>query len=334
VPRELAVVRVPLFEEGVASFGRFLGSVGEAGGFAGKELLADQTVVDHVEGVLEHSLRSGGLCPDFCRPFEGDRLEFGVGHRGVHHPHRLGLVGAVVVSQEEDLPGPLLADHPRQVGRSKASVEAGDVGVGLLEQAVLRAGDGEVAHHMERVAAADRPTGNHRKHDLGHEPDQPLALQNVEPPQLGPIDTMGGLVLGILVAVDAPDSLIASRTECPPAILGRRTVARKQDHPDVGGLAGVIKSRIELVDGVRPEGVANLGSVKGNADGALTDGSVIGDVGEGEFLDLGPVGGIEMLGDHGLNVDTTPRFGAYDRHQGSRTTRQQGFGIAPEQGLE
>jgi hypothetical protein len=65
----------------------------------------------------------------------------------------------------------------------------------------------------------------------------------------------------------------------------------------------MIKSDIKLVDGVRPEGVANLGTVKCYAHGALPDRPVIGDVGKRVSLYLCPAAGIEMLGDHRENVD-------------------------------
>jgi hypothetical protein len=56
--------------------------------------------------------------------------------------------GAVVVAQEEDFAGALLADLTSQERGAVATVEAGDVGVGLLEDSVLFTGDGEIAHHV------------------------------------------------------------------------------------------------------------------------------------------------------------------------------------------
>jgi hypothetical protein len=64
----------------------------------------------------------------------------------------------------------------------------------------------------------------------------------------------------------------------------------------------VIERAVQLVDGLRPEGVAHLGPVEGDAHGAGVDGAVIGDVGEVEAGDRLPRGGVEDLGDH------DPRF--------------------------
>ena len=71
----------------------------------------------------------------------------------VDHAHRVRVLGAVDVAEEEDLARELLADLARQVGRAEAAVEAADVGVGLLEPGVLAAGQGEVADHVQAVPA-------------------------------------------------------------------------------------------------------------------------------------------------------------------------------------
>jgi hypothetical protein len=68
-------------------------------------------------------------------------------------------------------------------------------------------------------------------------------------------------------------------------------------------LAGVVEGFIQLVDGVRPKGVANLGSVKGDSHCSLIQGPVIGDVSETEPVDDLPPGFIKVFGDHKLNVD-------------------------------
>ena len=60
-------------------------------------------------------------------------------------PIRCASSARVVAAEEEDLAGPLLADLAGQVGRAEAAVEARDVGVGLLEDRVLGAGERQVA---------------------------------------------------------------------------------------------------------------------------------------------------------------------------------------------
>ena len=55
--RVVRPVRVALLEEGVAPLGGLIRAVREPGRFTGEQLLTDKTVIDHVEGVLEHPLR-------------------------------------------------------------------------------------------------------------------------------------------------------------------------------------------------------------------------------------------------------------------------------------
>lgn len=61
-PRSVVVgkrrpVGVALLEKRVAPFDRLVGAVGEACGLTGKQLLADDAVIDRVERVLQHSNR-------------------------------------------------------------------------------------------------------------------------------------------------------------------------------------------------------------------------------------------------------------------------------------
>ena len=133
---------------------------------------------------------------------------------------------------------------------------------------------------MQAVPAAGRPARHDADHDLGHEADQPLHLEDVQAPgPAGSIDS-ARLRAGVLVAVRAADALVAAGAERPPAVLRRRSVAGEQHAADVGRHAGVVEGGVQLVDGVRPEGVAHLRAVEGDAHGALVDGAVVRDVGE------------------------------------------------------
>jgi len=58
----------------------------------------------------------------------------------------------------------------------------------------------------------------------------------------------------------------------------------------------VIEYAIQLVDRVRPEGVADLGSIEGDADHRRPNRSVVGDVGQREPLDRLPDAGIDEAG--------------------------------------
>ena len=69
----------------------------------------------------------------------------------------------------------------------------------------------------------------------------------------------------------------------------------------------MIERAVQLIDGVRAEGVADLGPVEGDADRATVHGAVVGDVGEGKPLDLTPPLRFEDLRDHGPILANPPR---------------------------
>lgn len=60
----------------------------------------------------------------------------------------------------------------------------------------------------------------------------------------------------------------------------------------------MIECGVQLVDGVRTEGVANLGSIERDANSTDVAGSVIRNVGEVEPLDGVPRGWVEYLRSH------------------------------------
>ena len=68
-------------------------------------------------------------------------LELGVRHDAVDRAHLVGALRRVLLGEEEDLARELLADLAREVRRAVAGVERADIGVRLLEPAVLGAGD-------------------------------------------------------------------------------------------------------------------------------------------------------------------------------------------------
>ena len=234
---------------------------------------------------------------------ERDLFQARVVHDAVDHPHHRGLLGGVVPAQEEDLPGALLPDHAGQVRAPVAAIEAGYVGVRLFEDGVLATGEGHVADHVETVSTADGPTGHDRDDHLGHEPDEALYFQDVQATEPPRIDRLLGLPLGVLVAVAAPNALVAARAEGPSAILGGGPVAGEQHAAHVAGEARVLEGSEELVDRSWAEGVAHFRPVEGDADGAVLLRAVVGDVLEvGEAGDLLPAGGVENLGDHGARA--------------------------------
>src|SRR5699024_2543596 len=109
-----------------------------------------------------------------------------------------------------------------------------------------------------------------------------------------------GLPFGVLVAGPAADALITAGAERPPAIAGGRSVAGQQHAAHVAGHPGVVERLVELVDGVRAEGVPDLRAVERDAHGAAARAflraAVVGDVGEVEARDGLPHGRVEQLG--------------------------------------
>lgn len=109
-------VGVAFLQEGVAAFDRLVGHVSQAGGLTCEDLLAHETVVEEVEGELQHPLGVGRLAEDLLGHGQRRGLKLFVVDDlvdGAHVCHVLGRVGA---AEEEDLAGLLLADHLRQVG--------------------------------------------------------------------------------------------------------------------------------------------------------------------------------------------------------------------------
>lgn len=149
VPGVRRPVGLALLEELVASLLCLVGHVRQSSGLAGEELLADQSVVEEVEGVLQHPLGGGALAVDLAAPLEGDLLELRVLDDPVDGTHGVHLVGGVLLGEEEDLAGELLADHLGEVRRAVTAVEGAHVGVGLLEPRVLLRGQRQVAHDVQ-----------------------------------------------------------------------------------------------------------------------------------------------------------------------------------------
>ena len=160
---------------------------------------------------------------------------------------------------------------------------------------------------MEAVPTAGGPAGHHADDDLRHEADQALAPRGCAGARPRPGSIVSArLALGVLVAVRPRMRWSPPRAERPAAVLRRRTVAGQEHAADVGRHPGVVERAVELVDGVRAEGVADLGPVEGDADGAVVDGPVVGDVGEVEAGDLVPAGRVEELRDDSCSFGHRP----------------------------
>src|SRR5918994_2027251 len=234
VVRKASPVRLPLLQEGVATLDRFIGHVGQPGGFAREDLLADHPIVDRVEGELQHPLSRRALATNDLGPVQADALQLIVRHDGIDHAHPIGILRTVGTAQEEDFSGELLPDLTGQVGGAETGVEGADIGVRLLEASLLGTGQAQVAHHVQAVPTPGGPAVDEGDHDLGHEADQPLDLQNVQPTHR--CRTYVGWLVSHRKRVTAagPDPLITAAAECPPAVLRRRAVAGQQYCSHVG----------------------------------------------------------------------------------------------------
>src|SRR6185503_2071825 len=103
------------------------------------------------------------------------------------------------------------------------------------------------------MAAAGRPAGDQADHDLRHEADQPLALQDVQASEPGPVDGLGGLAVRVLISRPPADALVAAGAEGPRVALRARPVAGEQHAADVARRTRMLEVPQQLVDRVRAE---------------------------------------------------------------------------------
>ena len=141
-----------------------------------------------------------------------------MGNNFVDRSHVEHLLCAVFTAQEENLACKLLADLAGEICRAEAAIEAGDVGVGLLELRMLCTRKREIAHNMETVTAASSPPRNNTDHDFWHEANQSLYLKDVESTASRRVNRVGSFAVGVFVAVLAPNTLIAAGAEGPTTV--------------------------------------------------------------------------------------------------------------------
>jgi hypothetical protein len=82
-----------------------------------------------------------------------------------------------------------------------------------------------------------------------------------------------------------------------PPSLGEGPLPVIQHDAHVAPLPRVVEHAVELVDGVRAERVAHLGTIEGHAHDAERDVAVVREVGEREPGDVLPLRGVEERGD-------------------------------------
>src|SRR5919204_287159 len=132
----------------------------EQRGVAGELLQAGQPLGRSVERGFDEPQRGRTLFEDLAAPLDCRVLQLGQRDDRVDQAHLQRLLGRILATQEPDLLGLLVADEPSQQRRSVARVEAADARPGLPEACVV-SGDGQVADHVQHVAAADGVARDH-----------------------------------------------------------------------------------------------------------------------------------------------------------------------------
>ena len=177
--RELREVGLALLQERPRALVRLVGRVVEAGRVAGELLEPGQAVGRDEERRLEEADRGRAHLQDLVRPRDALGLEVGERHDLVDEAHLERLGGRVPAAQEPDLLGLLVAHEARQQPDPEARVERAHLRPDLAEDRVL-AGDREVAHDVEDVAAADRVAVDERDDRDRQRADLALEVEHVE----------------------------------------------------------------------------------------------------------------------------------------------------------
>ena len=118
---------------------------------------------------------------------------------------------------------------------------------------------------MQAVPTTGRPAVDQRDHHLRHEADQPLHLEDVQPPE----GRRRRRAVGVSPSAYWYPARPRIRWSPPlqnaqPPSFGDGPLPVSSTAADVGRHPGVVQRGVELVDGVRPERVAHLGSVEGD----------------------------------------------------------------------
>src|SRR6266581_6278639 len=172
-------------------------------------------------------------------------------HNLVDQPHRRRLCGAVLVAQVPDFPRFFLPDDTRQVHGAKASVKTPYLRTSLTKDRALR-GDGQIAEHMQDMAAADGiaiDLGNHGLGNLAHQTVQVTHLQARCP-------------LFVLIPALAANFLIATSTEI--ALL-----ARQNHDADTIVVPGIVECLHHFIDGPWSKSIEDPWAIDTNSCNAV-----------------------------------------------------------------
>jgi len=197
----------------------------------------------------------------FTAPAHGFTLQVGQWHDGIDQPHIEGLLGIVHAAEEPDFAGLLLADDTRHVGSTPATIEGAHFRAGLAKLGVVGS-DGQIAHHVQHVAATDGIASHHGHHGFRAGADVALEVEHVE--------VVSALVIAIATVV-ATDLLVAARAE------GFLAKAGQDDGAHLIVITGIGQRLQHLFDRAGAKGIAHLGTVDGDLGNAIV-GLVIEDI--------------------------------------------------------
>ena len=96
---------------------------------------------------------------------------------------------------------------------------------------------------MQAVPAARCPSGDQADHHLGHKPDEPLYLEDVQPPRPRWVDSLGCLTGGVLITAAPTNALIPTRAERPYPSLGDGPFPVNSTTPTSGDIRAWSKTR-------------------------------------------------------------------------------------------
>jgi hypothetical protein len=138
------------------------------------------------------------------------------------------------------------------------------------------------------MSTASGPTGNNTNNNFGHKANQALNFENVQATAFAWINSFGSFAFGIAITVAAANTLVSATAKSPTAVFGRRAIASQKYASDIGALSSMLKSGEEFINGMGTKRVANFGAIESDADSAMLNRSVVGDIGEFESGDDSP----------------------------------------------
>lgn len=147
---------------------------------------------------------------------------------------------------------------------------------------------------METMTAAYGPTRHNCDDNFRHKANKTLYLEYMKPTKLLAL----AFFTFILIAIFAANSLIATGTKSPSAIFWRRSVASEKNRANIGRATRVIQSLIELIDCLRPKGIAHFGTIESDTNRALFEGAMIGNILKIKAWDRFPTIGVKQRGNH------------------------------------